>query len=239
MANPRGHGSGHFSASRPTRRVLADDVYESILSAVVDGQLQPGAAVSIDGVARELGVSPTPVREALARLEATRMVHRVALKGYRVAPLLSAAELSSLMDARLVIEPVNAYQACRRNTPALYGELRQAAENLAQAPHHGPFESFRNYWIADERFHLLITEACGNPFMIAAYSALGGQIQIPRLRLHAAHDVSDADQTVEEHFAILQAFAEADSARAGEAMGHHLEGVKARALHHLQLAGLP
>ena len=65
-----------------SRQVLADHVYEELLASLMDGRLEPGAAVSIDGTARELDVSPTPVREALARLEHTGMVRARQLLGY-------------------------------------------------------------------------------------------------------------------------------------------------------------
>ena len=88
-------------------------MYEELLASLVDGRHEPGDALSIDGVARELEVSPTPVREALARLESTGLVTRIAMRGYRVAPTLSTEELAELMDARLAIEPVTALRACR------------------------------------------------------------------------------------------------------------------------------
>ncbi len=121
-----GSGSEGRPAGRPvSRQVLADHVYEELLASLMDGRLEPGAAVSIDGTARELDVSPTPVREALARLEHTGMVRRVALKGYRVAPMFTREDFAELMEARLAIEPVNARLACARLTPAHLHELDQ------------------------------------------------------------------------------------------------------------------
>ena len=140
------------------RQVLADHVYEALLIALMDGRLEAGTPVSIDGMARELDVSPTPVREALARLEATGMVRRTALRGYRVAPLFTAAELADLMDARLVIEPANAFMACGHADADLTAQLAQAIEDLKAAPRGPSFAEFRAYWEADERFHRLIAE---------------------------------------------------------------------------------
>src|SRR6478752_6512748 len=117
-----------------SRQVLADHVYEALLAALMDGRLEAGTPVSIDRMARELDVSPTPVREALARLESTGMVRRTALRGYRVAPLFTADELADLMDARLVIEPANAFMACRHAGRELTGQLQQAIEDLKAAP---------------------------------------------------------------------------------------------------------
>src|SRR5690606_8264981 len=63
-----------------SRSVLADQIYNALLQWLMDGRLQPGDRVSIDGMAREFNVSPTPVREALARLESTGMVAREAMR---------------------------------------------------------------------------------------------------------------------------------------------------------------
>ena len=210
------------------RQVLADEVYEIIFASLIDGDLEAGANISIDGLARELQVSPTPLREALARLEATGLVRRVALKGYRVAPLLTPTELAELMDARLVIEPVNAQRTCERLTPAVYSALGETIDALRHAPRGAYFANFRDYWEADERFHRLIAENCGNQFIFSAFTALGGQVQ--RFRLFSGLGVTDADFSIAEHSAILEAFAAGDSARASRAMTTHIEGVKRRAL---------
>ena len=210
------------------RQVLADHVHEELMASLIDGRLEAGANLSIDGIARDLDVSPTPVREALARLEHTGMVRRIALKGYKVAPLFTPLELSQLVDARLVIEPVNAELACARSTPELFGELQQTIEQLRTSPTGSSYAEFRDYWKADEDFHRLIAEHSGNPFILNAYKTLGGQVQ--RFRFFAGLGVTDADTAIEEHTAILNAFAAGDPVAAREAMITHLNGVKQRSI---------
>ncbi|NUT71170.1 GntR family transcriptional regulator [Pseudarthrobacter sp. C4D7] len=212
-----------------SRQVLADHVYEALLVALMDGRLEAGTPVSIDGMARELDVSPTPVREALARLEATGMVRRTALRGYRVAPLFSPEELADLMDARLVIEPANAFMACRHAGRELAGKLQQAIEDLKAAPRGPSFAEFRAYWEADERFHRLIAESADNQFLLSAYNALGGQVQ--RFRFFGGLGVTDADFAIAEHTEILKAFEAGDPELARQKMIDHIEGVKQRSQH--------
>lgn len=65
------------------RHALADQVYDRLIADLVDGRLEPDSSISIDGLARTLGVSQTPIREALGRLEATGLVTRLPFKGYR------------------------------------------------------------------------------------------------------------------------------------------------------------
>jgi DNA-binding GntR family transcriptional regulator len=223
-SRPEGHQTG-----RPvSRQVLADHVYEELLASLIDGRLEPGAAVSIDGTARELNVSPTPVREALARLEHTGMVRRVALKGYRVAPMFTQEDFAELMEARLAIEPVNARLACARLTPRDHAALAEAVADLKKARRGPSFAEFRDYLEADERFHRLIAEQTGNQFMVAAYSALGGQVQ--RFRLFGGVGITDAEQAIAEHQSVLDAFSSGDPEKAAAAMAEHVQNVRGRAI---------
>jgi DNA-binding GntR family transcriptional regulator len=210
------------------RQALADHVYDELIAALVDGALAAGSALNIDALSRELDVSHSPVREALARLEATGLVRRTALKGYRVAPVFSTEDLVELLDARLVLEPVNAFLACNRVTDALVEQLEHTIVDLGAAPRGPSFADFRPYWEADERFHMLIAEAAHNQFLLSAYAALGGQVQ--RFRLFAGLGVTDADHAIREHRTIVDAFANGDAESARAAMNDHLHGVKARAV---------
>lgn len=216
------------------REVLADRVYDMILAYLMDGNLPAGAPISIDGMARALDVSPTPVREALARLEATGLVSRVALRGYRVAPRLSADELAQLMDARRVIETANASLAAERATKKLSDGLERALADMRRAPLGPTFAQFRAYWEADERFHRLIAEHTGNRFLLAAYQALGGQVQ--RFRYFAGVGVTDAAAATAEHAAVLEAIAQRDPRLAAERMDTHIRNAKERALASLEAA---
>ncbi|MBC7724051.1 MAG: GntR family transcriptional regulator [Burkholderiaceae bacterium] len=225
--------SGETTATPKSRRiaprqVLADHVYDDLMASLVDGSLEAGDALNIDALARELEVSQTPIREALARLEATGLVRRTALKGYRVAPLFSTQEIIELMDARSVLEPVNAFLSCSHSTGELVDELAKTIDDLAAAPRGPSFETFRDYWQADERFHRLIAEHADNRFLLAAYSSLGGQVQ--RFRLFGGLGVTDADHAITEHNRILDAFIAGDAEGAREAMAAHVAKVKTRAV---------
>jgi DNA-binding GntR family transcriptional regulator len=168
------------------------------------------------------------VREALARLEHTGMVRRVALKGYRVAPVFTREDFAELMEARLAIEPVNARLACARLTPEHLAELEQAVADLKTAPRGPSFAEYRDYLEADERFHRLIAEQTGNQFMVAAYAALGGQVQ--RFRLFGGVGITDAENAIAEHQSVLDAFATGDPEQAALAMADHVKKVRGRAI---------
>lgn len=212
----------------PSRQMLADHVYDAVLDLLIDGELTAGATLGIDALARQFEVSQTPVREALARLESTGLVRRVALKGYRVAPVATPAELELLMQARLVLEPANAEIATRRLTPEVLERLEQAVHDLATAPLGPSFHEFRQYWEADERFHRIIAEATGNEFLLSAYTALGGQIQ--RFRLFGGRGVTDSEHCVAEHTRVLVGVRTGDPETARAAMAAHITEARDRAL---------
>lgn len=217
---------------RPARTSLADSVYDILLARLMEGSPEPGEPLNIDGLARTLEVSPTPIREALARLESTGLVTRAALKGYRVAPLFTAREIDDLMDARAVIEPVNARLATRRMTSGVLSKLAVTIDELSESPRGPGFTEIRDYWAADERFHNIIAEHADNEFLLGAYRALGGHVQ--RFRLFGGLGVTDADAAIAEHTSILAAIEASDADAAQHAMAEHIGSVKTRARHDRQ-----
>ncbi len=103
----------------PLRRsTLGDGVYEAVKALVMEHTLAPGDRVNIDALARDLEVSPTPLREALARLESDGLVRKRPLAGYTVTPLLTRQEFTDMFDMRLVLEGSAARWAAERASDA-------------------------------------------------------------------------------------------------------------------------
>ena len=213
---------------KPQRLSLADGVYDELMARLFDNTLEPGAPLNIDALSRDLDVSQTPIREALARLESTGLVIRAALKGYRVAPVLSPKELGDLLDARAVLEPVNAGLAAANVTAAFLRGLAESIDQLAASPTGPSFAEYHAYWEADEQFHDLIARQADNVFLYRAFEALGGQAQ--RFRLFGGLGVSDAESAIAEHREILDALEAEDARRAHVAMERHVVNVRSRAL---------
>lgn len=216
---------GH-SASRPSRRSLADSIYEILLDQLIDGTIQAGAAVNIDSLSRELSVSATPIREALARLEATGLVEREALRGYRAGQLITTEQLLQLTDARSIIEAPSARLACINADDAFIQALRRNVADMKALARKE--RSYGQYRKIDEKFHDLIAQQANNPFLFRAYKSLEAHVQ--RFRLFGAVGSSDVDHAVGEHNAIVAAIASGEPERAYAAMRDHIEGVKLRAL---------
>src|SRR5690348_15298938 len=97
--------SGGSGSDEPAKVSVRESVFQALKARLMDHDLEPGTKLSIDGLARELDVSQTPVREALARCESEGLVVRRPNAGYLVAPLLDRAGLDDLYDIRLLLEP--------------------------------------------------------------------------------------------------------------------------------------
>ncbi|HEX6365815.1 MAG TPA: GntR family transcriptional regulator [Agromyces sp.] len=213
-----------------TKRPIADQMYDVLLQQFMSGARGPGQSLNIGALSRELDVSQTPLREALARLEHTGLVEREALRGYRVAPMMTRVEVQQLMEARLLLEPKLAEQAALRTTDEFLATLRETLDEFHRSAALADVETegFDMYWRSDDRFHMTIAAQAGNPFLQMAYSALGGQIQ--RFRLFSKFGRTGARLAAPEHTAIYDAIAAGDATAAAEAMRAHVSGATERLL---------
>jgi DNA-binding GntR family transcriptional regulator len=215
------------------RRGLRDHVYDRVLDVLLGPGVEPGARLSIDSIARELGVSPTPVREALVQLERTGLVTRVANKGYRVSPPLVAEQLDALFDARALLEGGATEIAAAQSValaPRLEVALARHAETAAAVDAAAdlgdlPVELIRTYFADDWNFHHVIFEATGNPFLLDMSEAISTRVH--RMRQTLQTGISDADDAIVEHRAIIDAL-DVGPAAAADAMRSHIERVRER-----------
>lgn len=207
-----------------TRSNLADRVYETIKALLMDGVIQPDSRINVDEVARRLEVSQSPIREALARLEADRLVVKEAFRGYSATPLLTEEQLGQLYDFRLVIEPWAAGQASERMTAENHERLLAELASCPQAPEGEEYVSYRAFAAHDARFHDLLLEIAGNE---PARQALAGT----HCHLHM-HRVFYAGQAgtaaLKEHRHIVDAAK--DATGAASAMRAHLGASRQRLL---------
>jgi len=186
-------------------------------AAILEGEIAPGTRINIDAVARSLGVSQTPVREGLQRLEGDNLVVYNPGRGYSTTPLLGLAELRSLFEFRLLVEPWAARSAAvdRLANPAaaLGKELTGFRETMASSG------DLRQDLVAhDTRFHDTILAASGNPVVRHAFAQT--HCHLHTFRLYPA-DV-DGAITVAEHTAVRDAIEACLPEQAEAAMAEHI-----------------
>lgn len=197
----------------------AGDVYAALRAKILDLQLPPDGKVNIDSLAREFGVSQTPIREALSQLEGDNLIVKTPGKGYRTTPLLDMSELRELFEFRLLVEPWAARAAAVNRLINPGRALRASLEEFASGVTSEG--SVRHLLVAhDTAFHDLILRASSNDFALQAYRATHCHLHL--FRLHPAD--YQGRQTVEEHRAIVDAIVGCDPDRAEAAMHQHLIG---------------
>jgi DNA-binding GntR family transcriptional regulator len=199
------------------RVTLADGVYESVKALIMNHALAPGDRVTIDALARQLGVSPTPVREALARLESDGLVRKRPLAGYTTTPLLTRAEFDELFEMRLLLEPAAARRAAGAGLGAADTDLLRKEADLPDPPH-------------DARFHNLVAELAGNHLLYESLVRLHAQLHLHRL----VYPVAQYGISAAEHHRVVDAIAAGDPAAAEAAMRAHLTAARQRHLAHFE-----
>jgi DNA-binding GntR family transcriptional regulator len=203
----------------PRRDVLADSVYEAVKQLIMDNRLAAGSRVSMDGVARDLGVSPTPVREAFARLTADGLVTKQPLVGYTVAELLDAAAFEDLFAMRALLEPRAARLAAGRVDRGGYKKIAEVARAMAAVPQGSGYAVYREQAAHDARFHDAIAEASGSPLLREGIDRLRAHMHLYRLYWRSGI----ATETALEHAKIVAALDKGNAEAAETAMREHIQ----------------
>jgi DNA-binding GntR family transcriptional regulator len=216
---------GHIRAAR--RSVLTEDVYESLKSVIMDGELAPGARVNIYAMARLLDVSQTPVREVLARLESEGLVTKEPLRGYAVAPVLTSEEVDDLYRVRLLLEPWAAGRAAELVSAAGAERMRAELDSLPTAPQGTRYREYHEIQAYDARFHDLIAELSGSRAVREALERTHSHLHLFRLD-YPGRD--SGDPTLLEHRRVGEAIMAGSQEEAEAAMRAHLTGARERVL---------
>jgi DNA-binding GntR family transcriptional regulator len=210
--------SGHIKADS-----VVDLAYQRIRSMVIEGEIPPGARLGQVELAEQLGISRTPVREALRRLTGEGLAEFVPNRGFRAA-CPSIDDVLRRLEVRSLVEPGIARLAAERRTDADLARLHESIEREARA------ETRIEAHDASRDFHITLAQATGNRELVAVLEAMW-IVEIGRRLLSARATSADWRRfDVAEHRAIAAAVADRDGALAGRLMTEHV----AEALQHWQ-----
>ncbi len=210
------------------RRGLADQVYEIVKARIMDLELGPGSRLNMDQVARAIGVSAIPVREAMARLAAEGLLRGEAYRGYTVRPRLEPQELRQLFAARRLIEGQAAAEGAARHDPRVVAELEHLETVMAAHPARGRYLDHRAHSAADGAFHRTIVASAANPWLVDMYGALHAHLHLSRLYPLLDDAERDVAGAATEHARIVAAYRSASDADARGAVLDHLIRSEAR-----------
>ncbi|MGP0049009.1 MAG: GntR family transcriptional regulator [Solirubrobacteraceae bacterium] len=196
--------------------------YAHVKQRLLDGRYAGGSLLSENEIARRLGISRTPVRQAFLQLEAEELLDLYPRRGALVRPI-SAAEIDDVLEARLLIE-----QHCARRVAARGAALAGALEGSLAEQERLLRDGGGDFTSSDRRFHRTIVAANGNAILTRQYDSLRDR----QLRITAAAVAQDRDRLarfIADHRQIAAAIERGDGDAAAELMGAHLRGAYAQA----------
>lgn len=196
---------------------LREVVFENIRKAIIEGALKPGERLMEIQLSEQLGVSRTPVREAIRMLELEGLVVMLPRKGAYVANI-SKKDLMDILEVRVGLEGLAAYCATDRMTKDHIKKLETISKELEEAVYKNDVETML---AKDEEFHTLIFEATGNKRLISMMINIWETVY--RFRLMYMSDYSSAVNIVDEHKKIIEAFKKGKANLAEKLAKEHIE----------------
>jgi GntR family transcriptional regulator, rspAB operon transcriptional repressor len=188
-------------------------VYERVREAILEGAIAPGATMSQVALAEELGISRTPLREALRMLQSEGLIEAERNRRVRVAAV-SPADLEELCIMRVALEA----EAIRLAVPRMTGEdLARLEGHMAEMAHFAEAKDYRRWNVPHQAFHLALTSPAGERFA-SVLTQLFDHAERYR-RMHIGHGPSA--WATKDHRAILDACKSGDRDAAGRLLGEH------------------
>jgi len=203
----------------------AERAYKLIRQAILDLTFLPGSALSETALVEQIGVSRTPIRQALQRLEHEQLVRIFPQRGTTVAPL-DIAGFREALFTRVALEAAVAAEAARRITPQQCKELALEVQAQERAVTQGDDDAF---FRLNEVFHRRLMAIAGVPNVWSAVDAV--KVHLDRFR--AGHlglnERYPLEPVVEEHAALVETLSRGDGSAAAGQMRAHIEKVAPRA----------
>lgn len=196
---------------------LRDVVFRTLREAILKGVLKPGERLMELQLAEKLGVSRTPIREAIRMLEQEGLAVTTPRKGAEVAKM-TEKDLFDVLTIREALEQLAAELACDAAGEGEIRSLEEERDHFERATRSGEIKKIAE---SDMRFHELLYEASGNQKLIAMLSNLREQMY--RFRVEYLKDAENYPNLIAEHKAIVEGLKSRDKEKVREALARHLE----------------
>ena len=196
---------------------LRDVVFNTLRQAILRGELKPGERLMEIQLANKLGVSRTPIREAIRKLELEGLVLMIPRKGAEVAEI-TEKNMRDVLEVRKALEELAVQLACEKITAEEIEEMKKAAEEFRMILKNKDITEIAE---ADVRFHDIIYMATDNQKLIHLLNKLREQMY--RYRVEYLKKKECYPQLLREHQAIIEAIEKSNKETASEIMGQHIE----------------
>ena len=210
---------------------MVDSVYATLLAAITEARLGAGTPLSQNKLAARMGVSRTPVREALLRLERDGLVQRLPDAGFAVSSI-TADEVHEACDLLDLLDTFVYQRAAANLSREQLTELLELAQGLVHSAESGDTSGWRE---ADRRYHAAVMAAADNRFVTQYLQQTRQRVQ--RFWLQTPYFEGRLRTCSQDHVTLAQAMLDTDTQMLSETVHAHIERMRANVLVRLESAG--
>ena len=208
---------------------LRDAVFQTLRQAILQGKLEPGERLMELHLAAMLGVSRTPVREAIRKLELEGLVITIPRRGAVVAQI-TRKDLEDVLEVRCALEELAVRKACANMDERQLQALKDAAARFEKCVSAGNLMESAQ---ADVDFHEIISEATGNRRLIQILNNIRSQVY--RYRLENLKNKSSHPDLIREHSSLIEALEARNEDLAAKCICVHIENQRTAIMENLQI----
>ncbi|PID55844.1 GntR family transcriptional regulator [candidate division KSB3 bacterium] len=198
------------------RQSLSEQVYKYIKRLILSGELKGGQKIPEEKIAQQFGVSRTPIREALRRLDEYGLVY-LKPRSYAVAVQLIPEEAEDVAQVRAQLEVLSTRLLVENGTQDDFDALEQLAKECQEAL---DADDVATAFEKDSQFHIEIARRTGNRHLCELFQKIDAKMQLLRLVLHLPHD--KLSQFIAQHKPLLEYMRRQEKDAAETLMAHHI-----------------
>lgn len=203
------------------RNSLVQQIADKLIAAIVTGQIAPGDKLSESVIAKQLGVSRAPVREAARLLESKGLITYEPNRGFFVRHITADA-LDQVFELRILIETAAIERFVDRDPTPYLADLKQQYRKMLD---ESEIEDTQAHIQGDLEFHRIILTHCGNDRFLQVFDQLAQEIELSVMLIGQLY--ADPNWMAKSHEPLLEAIEQRDAKRARSAMAYHLEEARA------------
>ncbi len=208
---------------------LRDVVFNTLRQAILTGDLKPGERLMEIHLANKLGVSRTPIREAIRKLELEGLVTMIPRRGAEVAQITEKS-MNDVLEVRRSMDALCVELACERISEQELDALDKACDNFAEAV---KTKDIRKIAQADVALHDIIVQATGNRRLVQLINNLSEQMY--RYRFEYLKDISRHQSLIAEHRKIYEGILEKNKEKATSAAKLHIDNQEKAIIEQIRL----
>lgn len=208
---------------------LRDVVFNTLRKAILTGELKPGERLMEIHLANKLGVSRTPIREAIHMLELEGLVTMIPRRGAVVSQITEKG-INDVLEVRKALDVLCAQLACNRITAEGIAALKAACDSFEEAVASGDIKQITE---ADVKLHDIIAKATGNDKLIQLLNNLSEQMY--RYRFEYIKDFEQHAKLIEEHRALYESIKKGNEVAAAQAARTHIDNQEISILQRIRL----